>query len=77
MNELSIAASGLTEIKLKQVTAKALAKRGKLSKEDVEDLKIYADKYNNMHLAENIINIVTFGVCIIVTTCFYFYLKKH
>lgn len=50
---------------------------GKLSKEDVEDLKIYADKYNNMHLAENIINIVTFVICIIVTTCFYFYLKKH
>ena len=48
---------------------------GKLSKQDVEDLKIYADKYRNMHLAENIINIVTFSLCIIVTTCSYYYLK--
>ena len=50
---------------------------GKLSKEDVEDLKIYADKYRNMHLAENIINIVTFALCIIITTSFYFYLRNH
>lgn len=50
---------------------------GKLSKEDVEDLKIYADKYNNMHLAENIINIVTFVLCIIVTLFFYYYLRKY
>ena len=38
LNELSIASSGLTEIKVKQVTAKALAKRGKISKEDIEDI---------------------------------------
>ena len=36
--ELSIASSGLTEIKLKQVTAKALAQRGKISKEDIKDI---------------------------------------
>lgn len=50
---------------------------GKLSKEYVDDLKIYADKYKDMHLAENIINIVTFVICIIVTTSFYFYLKNN
>ena len=49
---------------------------GKLGKQDVEDLKVYADKYKNMHLAENIINIVTFGICIIVTILFYYYLKN-
>ncbi len=38
LNELSIASSGLTEIKVKQVTAKALAKRGKISKEDIKDI---------------------------------------
>ena len=38
LNELSIAASGLTEIKVKQVTAKALAQRGKISKKDIEDI---------------------------------------
>ena len=32
LDELSTASSGLTEIKLKQVTAKALAQRGKISK---------------------------------------------
>ncbi len=36
--ELSIASSGLTEIKVKQVTAKALAQRGKISKEDIKDI---------------------------------------
>ena len=50
---------------------------GKLGKEDVEDLKIYADKYKNMHLAENILNIVTFGICIIVTTFFYYKLTLN
>jgi len=38
LNELSIAASGLTEIKVKQVTAKALAQRGKISKKDIKDI---------------------------------------
>ncbi len=38
LNELSMASSGLTEIKLKQVTAKALAQRGKISKEDIKDI---------------------------------------
>ena len=38
LNELSLAASGLTEIKVKQVTAKALAQRGKISKEDIKDI---------------------------------------
>ncbi len=36
--ELSVASSGLTEIKVKQVTAKALAQRGKISKEDIKDI---------------------------------------
>jgi SpoVK/Ycf46/Vps4 family AAA+-type ATPase len=38
LNELSIASSGLTETKVKQVTAKALAQRGKISKEDIKDI---------------------------------------
>ena len=38
LNELSIASSGLTEIKIKQVTAKALTQRGKISKEDIKDI---------------------------------------
>jgi len=38
LNELSIASSGLTEIKVKQVTAKALAQRGKISKDDIKDI---------------------------------------
>ncbi len=38
LNELSIASSGLTEIKVKQVTAKALAQRGKVSREDIKDI---------------------------------------
>ncbi len=38
LNELSIASSGLTEIKVKQVTAKALAQRGIISKEDIKDI---------------------------------------
>jgi len=38
LNELSLASSGLTEIKVKQVTAKALAQRGKISKEDIKDI---------------------------------------
>ncbi len=38
LNELSTASSGLTEIKVKQVTAKALAQRGKISKEDIKDI---------------------------------------
>ena len=38
LNELSIASCGLTEIKVKQVTAKALAQRGKISKEDINDI---------------------------------------
>jgi len=38
LNELSIASSGLTEIKVKQVTARALAQRGKISKEDIKDI---------------------------------------
>ncbi len=38
LNELSMASSGLTEIKVKQVTAKALAQRGKISKEDIKDI---------------------------------------
>ena len=50
---------------------------GKLSKQDVEDLKIYADKYRDMHLAENIINIVTFSLCVVITICFYYYSKQY
>ena len=38
LNELTVASSGLTEIKVKQVTAKALAQRGKLSREDIKDI---------------------------------------
>ncbi len=38
LNELSIASCGLTELKVKQVTAKALAQRGKISKEDIKDI---------------------------------------
>jgi len=38
LNELSVASSGLTELKVKQVTAKALAQRGKISKEDIKDI---------------------------------------
>ncbi len=38
LNELSMASSGLTEIKVMQVTAKALAQRGKISKEDIKDI---------------------------------------
>ena len=38
LNELTVASSGLTEIKVKQVTAKALTQRGKISKEDIKDI---------------------------------------
>ncbi len=38
LDELAMASSGLTEIKVKQVTAKALAQRGKISKEDIKDI---------------------------------------
>ncbi len=38
LNELAIASSGLSETKLKQVTAKALTQRGKISKEDIKDI---------------------------------------
>ena len=38
LNELAIASSGLSETKLKQVTAKALSKRGKISKDDIKDI---------------------------------------
>ena len=38
LNELAIASSGLSEIKLKQVTAKALTQRGKISKDDIKDI---------------------------------------
>ncbi len=38
LNELVIASSGLSEIKLKQVTAKALTQRGKISKDDIKDI---------------------------------------
>jgi len=38
LNELAIASSGLSETKLKQVTAKALTQRGKLSKDDIKDI---------------------------------------
>ena len=38
LNELVMASSGLTEIKVKQVTAKALTQRGKISKEDIKDI---------------------------------------
>ena len=38
LRELTIASSGLTEIKVKQVTAKALVQRGKISKEDIKDI---------------------------------------
>jgi len=43
LNELSVASSGLTELKVKQVTAKALAQRGKISK---KILKIFLKKKN-------------------------------
>ena len=38
LNKLAIASSGLSETKLKQVTAKALAQRGKISKEDIKEI---------------------------------------
>ena len=38
LEELTMAASGLTEIKVKQVAAKALTQRGKISKEDIKDI---------------------------------------
>ena len=38
LNELTVASSGLTEIKVKQVTAKALTQRGKISKEDIKEI---------------------------------------
>ena len=38
LNELAIASSGLSETKLKQVTAKALTQRGKISKVDIKDI---------------------------------------
>ena len=38
LNELAIASSGLSEIKVKQVTAKALTQRGKISKYDIKDI---------------------------------------
>ena len=38
LNELAMASSGLSEIKVKQVTAKALTQRGKISKFDIQDI---------------------------------------
>ena len=38
LNELAIASSGLSETKVKQVTAKALTQRGKISKDDIKDI---------------------------------------
>ena len=38
LNELSLASGGLTELKVKQVTAKALTQRGKISKDDIKDI---------------------------------------
>ena len=35
---LQLASSGLSETKVKQVTAKALTKRGKISKDDIQDI---------------------------------------
>ena len=38
LNLLALAASGLTEIRVKQVAAKALTQRGKVSKQDINDI---------------------------------------
>ncbi len=38
LNALAIASSGLSEMKLKQVTAKALTQRGKISKDDIKEI---------------------------------------
>ena len=38
LNELASASSGLSEIRVKQVAAKALTQRGKVSKEDIKDI---------------------------------------
>ena len=38
LNELAIASSGLSEIKVKQVTARALTQRGKISRYDIQDI---------------------------------------
>ena len=38
LNQLALASSGLSETKVKQVAAKALTKRGKVSKEDIQDI---------------------------------------
>ena len=38
LNQLAIASSGLSETKVKQVTAKALTQRGKISKDDIKDI---------------------------------------
>ena len=38
LNKIAIASSGLSETKVKQVTAKALTQRGKISKDDIKDI---------------------------------------
>ncbi|MBD74976.1 MAG: AAA family ATPase [Rickettsiales bacterium] len=38
LNQLALASSGLSEIRVKQVAAKALTKRGKVSKDDIPDI---------------------------------------
>ena len=38
LNELAVASSGLSATKLKQVTARALTQRGKISKDDIQDI---------------------------------------
>jgi len=38
LNQLAQASSGLSEMRVKQVAAKALTKRGKVSKEDIQDI---------------------------------------
>ena len=38
LNQIAIASSGLSETKVKQVTAKALTQRGKISKDDIKDI---------------------------------------
>ncbi|MDC3167813.1 AAA family ATPase [Prochlorococcus sp. AH-716-D22] len=38
LNKIAVASSGLSETKLKQVTAKSLTQRGKISKDDIKDI---------------------------------------
>ena len=48
---------------------------GKLGPEDTQNLKVYAEMYKQSRYADNLINVVTVGICGISVTAFYFKLK--